>query len=142
MTGDVEPAGTPPAARRPLALTLRVGALVVFARGSLQTFATMLPFWLQAMRRHEYGHGSYAGFALLCAATGLGAAYGLWWRRRRWARVCFVANALLSSASAIFIAAFGVGESGTRSAWLLVGAVGVVVLAIAGALVAYVWRNS
>ena len=132
----------PPApSPRPSGLSLLAILSAVFGLESLGTAVRLFPVWLAAAKQHRYGSVTYTWVAVVAAASGFAAAYGLW-RRRRWARVPFIICAVLAIATAGVITMFGLGDDGGSLGWVVAGLSLGVLVAIAGWLVRFVWRST
>jgi hypothetical protein len=116
-------------------------ALVVQGFGSLQGAAVLLPLWLQSSRAHNYGNQALLWVELLTAASSLGAAYGLW-RRRRWARIPFLVCAVATVGTALLVVSYGLAVVGARSGLIVLGAFAAASISVAAWLTVYVWRRA
>jgi len=132
----------PSAARaRPTGVIILAVMLLLEAVESLWGFVALLPYWLASAQQHRYASGAYAWVELITGLSALGAAYGLW-RGRRWARIPFLILVAVAMGTFVLIAAFGIGEGGTRGPRLLVGLLLLIMLALALWLTRYVWRHT
>lgn len=115
--------------------------LALCAAASLRDFVNLLPTWIAAAKEGQHARESFDWIALVTAISAGAAAYGLW-GRRRWARTPFAIFLVASLATLVLVTWFGLGDSGTGRAWLRAGLVWLLALALAGALMKYVWRHT
>jgi hypothetical protein len=130
---------TPPT--RPLGLSIVAALCAIFGLQSIMTAVRLFPEWLAAARQHNYTSMSFTWISLTASVTGFAAAYGLWYGRR-WARIPFVASALIVVATVGFITMFAIGEVGGPSGWVTGVVLVVITIIVAAVLVRYVWRST
>lgn len=126
---------------RPAGITWLAILCGILGVGSLSTATRLLPLWYAGAKQHHYGTMAFVWVALLSAVSMLAAAYGLW-AGRRWARIPFLVAVLLGIASIGLVTMFGAGTIGGQRGWAMGVVIMVLVIAVAAALLRYVWRST
>lgn len=126
---------------RPMGVKWVSVSLVLYGAQSLAGAIELLPMWLDGVRTHHYGAVPFLWIELALAISALTTAYGLW-RQRRWARLPGLVVTLLSMAVLALIAGFGIGEVDGGGAWLRVGVLMLLAIALSAGFLRYLWHNT